>query len=132
MDISSIDCLDGLEFEKFLYYSFRSLGLKVDKTKSSRDYGADLVLHLYKQRIVIQTKLYYNHNVGNSAVQEIVSARTYYEANRGIVITNSFFTKSAQNLADSTQVKLVDRYQLKDFLEKDKSEKLDIIEQWIM
>ena len=131
IDIHSLDSLTGVEFEKFLYYSFRSLGLKVIKTQDSRDYGADLVLHMRDQTIVIQSKLYFNHNVGNSAIQEIVSARTYYSADGGVVITNSFFTKSAHTLADSTQIKLIDRSALTNFLSLDRSDKIDLIHSWI-
>jgi len=130
LDINKIDSLDGLAFEEFLYYSFKSLGIKVTRTKSSRDYGADLVLKIKKQTIVIQSKLYFNHSVGNSAIQEIASARTYYNADSGVVITNSYFTKSACNLATSTQVRLVDRNMLCEFLSSNKSRKKKIINEW--
>ena len=130
LDIDKIDCLDGLEFEEFLYYSFKSLGIKVTKTKSSRDYGADLLLKFKDQTIVIQTKLYFKHSVGNSAVQEIATARSYYKADSGLVITNSYFTKSACNLAESTQIKLIDRNSLSNFLASDNIDRLDMLEDW--
>ena len=132
LSIEKIDSLNGIEFEKFLYLSFASLGIKVIRTKSSRDYGADLVLKRKNQTIVIQSKLYFNHNVGNSAVQEIATARTHYNADIGIVITNSFFTKSACYLAESNKVKLIDRFALENFLSSDKSEKLEIIDNWAL
>lgn len=116
IDIEKIDSLDGLSFEEFLYYSFKSRRIKVEKTKSSRDYGADLIIYLDGYKIVIQSKLYYNHNVGNSAIQEVASARNYYNADGGIVITNSYFTKSAIILAEKTNVKLIDRKNLCEFL----------------
>ena len=130
IDIRDIDGLDGLAFEEFLYQSFRNIGVKVSKTRSSGDYGADLVLNLKNGRIVIQSKLYYNHNVGNSAVQEVASARNYYNADSGVVITNSYFTKAAINLADATNIKLIDRNMLQEFLSSDKSTKLSIINEW--
>lgn len=130
IDIQKIDTLDGLAFEEFLYCTFKNLGIKVTKTKSSRDYGADLVLKLKHQTIVIQSKLYFNHSVGNSAVQEIATARSYYNANSGVVITNSYFTKSAKNLAGVTNIKLIDRNLLQEFLMSNKSIKLSIINEW--
>lgn len=130
LDIDKIDCLDGIEFEEFLYYSFKSLGIKVTKTKSSRDYGADLLIKFKNQTIVIQTKLYFKHSVGNSAIQEIATARNYYNADSGLVITNSFFTKSACNLAESNNITLIDRNRLSDFLSSDKVEQLYIISNW--
>ena len=132
LNINNIDSLDGIEFEKFLYYSLKSIGLNVTKTPSSRDYGADLLIKLKKYTIVIQTKLYYNHSVGNSAVQEIASARNYYNADLGVVITNSYFTKSACNLAVSNNVKLIDRISLTNFLYSDKTTKLDIIKELLV
>lgn len=132
INIESIDSLDGLEFEEFLYYSIKSLGIRVEKTSKSRDYGADLVIKLRNQILVIQTKLYYNHNVGNSAVQEIASARNYYNADLGVVITNSYFTKSAHTLAKSNNIRLMDRIALSDFLMSDKVTKKDIINNWMI
>ena len=131
LSIDKIDSLDGIEFEKFLYLSFASLGLKVSRTQSSRDYGADLVIKRKKQTIIIQTKLYFNHNVGNSAVQEIATAKTFYNADIGIVITNSYFTKSAYCLAESNQIKLIDRSWLESFFNSAKYEKLDMIDNWV-
>ena len=131
LSIDKIDSLDGIEFEKFLYLSFASLGLKVSRTQSSRDYGADLVIKRKKQTINIQTKLYFNHNVGNSAVQEIATAKTFYNADIGIVITNSYFTKSAYCLAESNQIKLIDRSWLESFFNSAKYEKLDMIDNWV-
>lgn len=132
ININSIDSLDGLEFEEFLYYSIKSLGIKVERTQKSRDYGADLVILLKNHKLVIQTKLYYNHNVGNSAVQEIAGARKYYNADTGVVITNSYFTKSACALAESNNIRLMDRLALSDFLSSDKCTQKDIISNWAL
>ena len=132
LDINSIDSLDGLEFEEFLYYYIKSLGIRVEKTQKSRDYGADLVIKLKQQKLVIQTKLYYNHNVGNSAVQEIAGAKKYYQAESGVVITNSFFTKSACALAESNNIRLMDRIDLTKFLSSDKYTQRDIISSWLI
>ena len=115
-DMGKIDMLDGHSFEDFLYYYFLSLGLKVKKTPKSRDYGADLVLTHKKEKIVVQCKNYYNHNVGNSAIQEIATAKNYYNAEMGIVVTNWFFTAPAQTLANKVGVKLVDREMLQQLL----------------
>ena len=132
LSINNIDCLDGIEFEDFLYYSIKSLGIKVEKTQKSRDYGADLIIKLKDKKMVIQTKLYYNHNVGNSAVQEIAGARKYYQAETGVVITNSYFTKSACTLAESNNIRLMDRIGLSNFLNSDKYTQKDIIYNWAM
>ncbi len=109
LDISNIDSLDGKELEDFLYYFFKNLKIKVSKTKVSRDYGADLIIELNKIRVVIQCKLYFKHSVGNSAIQEVSTAKEYYNADKGLVITNSYFTKSAIELSKSNNIALIDR-----------------------
>ncbi|MBE5757914.1 MAG: restriction endonuclease [Clostridiales bacterium] len=109
ISVNKIDSLDGKSFEDFLYYFFLSLNLKVKKTSLTRDYGADLIIDYNGEKIVIQCKNYYNHKVGNSAIQEIATAKDYYNATIGIVITNWFFTSPAQTLAGKVGVKLIDR-----------------------
>ena len=130
MDIRDIDGLDGYEFEEFLYNLFRSLNISVVKTQKSRDYGADLILKFKNHTVVIQSKLYFNRTVGNSAVQEINTAKSYYNADIAVVITNSYFSKPAQNLAGSTNIKLIDRNKLQEFISSTKSHKRDIINDW--
>lgn len=128
ISIRDIDGLDGHVFEDVMYELFKSCKLKVEKTPKSRDYGADLVITTKYEKIVIQCKLYFNHNVGNSAVQEINTAKNYYDATIGLVITNSFFTKPAKTLAESNGVKLIDRDGLIEFLSSNKKNKKNIIE----
>lgn len=121
ISIDKLDCLDGHGLEEFLYVFFSSLGLKVSRTKKSRDYGADLIIDYKGKKIVVQCKLYYNHSVGNSAIQEIATAKTYYLADKGIVITNSYFTKSAKNLSQTSNVTLIDRNDLNALLSTNSS-----------
>lgn len=121
--IDSIDSLSGEEFEDFLYYYFQSIGLKVSKTKKSHDYGADLIICYKGKKIVIQCKLYCNHSVGNSAIQEIFTATNYYNAERGLVITNSYFSKPAINLAESSGIILWNRKTLEKMLHLNNSDK---------
>jgi len=121
--IDSINSLSGQDFEEFLYYLFLNLGFDVTKTKASHDYGADLILKINNITITVQSKLYTNHSVGPSSVQEVYSSIKFYNARVGIVITNSHFTKNAINLAKSTNVLLWDRETLKNLLNLKESEK---------
>lgn len=123
ISIDSIDSLSGEEFEDLLYYYFLSIGLKVKKTKKSHDYGADLIIFHKSKKIVIQCKLYCNHSVGNSAIQEIFTATNYYNAGRGLVITNSYFSKPAINLAESSGIILWNRNTLEKILHLSENDK---------
>ena len=100
--------MTGVEFENFLMYHFRKLGYKVKTTPTSNDYGADLILTKNGHRICVQAKRY-KSNVGNSAVQEVCAAMAYYKCDSGMVVTNSYFTTNAKNLAKANNIKLWDR-----------------------
>ena len=107
--IDNINSLSGHEFEEFLYYLFLSMGFSVTLTGKSHDYGADLILKTGTKTIVVQSKLYYKNSIGVSSVQEVYSSIKYYNADLGIVVTNSRFSKNSINLANSTNVLLWDR-----------------------
>lgn len=119
-----IDGLDGEEFEDLLAIYFKGVGLGVTKTKKSHDYGADLIVKHKKDSIAIQCKLYYKHSVGNSAVQEISTAREFYGADRAMVITNSKFTRPSEILAGTIGVQLIDGEKLMKMLSIDNKKEL--------
>ena len=85
------------------------MGFSVTLTGKSHDYGADLILKTGTKTIVVQSKLYYKNSIGVSSVQEVYSSIKYYNADLGIVVTNSRFSKNSINLANSTNVLLWDR-----------------------
>lgn len=114
--ILDIDKMDGLQFEKYLEVLFKKLGYKANGTKASNDYGADLVL-VNHDKIVVQAKRY-KSKVGIKAVQEIISAKSYYKAQQAWVVTNNYFTNQAVNLAQSSDVKLIDRDKLQEMILK--------------
>jgi len=69
-------------FEQLL--KFRNL----KTTKIKGDYGADLVGEFDSKKYVIQVKLYASR-VNLKAVQEIYAAKSHYDAECCIVVTNS-------------------------------------------
>lgn len=110
--MSQIDKMDGKDFEILLKKYFEKLGYMVSLTPTSNDYGADLVMKRHGKVTIVQAKRYKN-TVGNSAVQEIVAAKAYYKADKCMVVTNSYFSKNAKNLAKLNHVELWDRDSLK-------------------
>jgi len=109
--IQNIDLITVYKFERFLKTLFEKMGYKVEHTKLSGDQGADLIITKFGEKIVVQAKRYSN-KVNNKAIQEIVAAIKHYNAERGIVITNSEFTRSAIELANSNDIELMDRSKL--------------------
>jgi restriction system protein len=106
--IGDIDSMDGKTFEKYLKVLFEKLGYKVERTKYIGDYGADLVANNNGVKTVIQAKRYKN-KVGIKAVQEAVASKGYYNCDKAMVVTNSYFTNQARTLASRNKVELWDR-----------------------
>lgn len=107
--LAEIDEMDGYKFEEFMKYVYEQLGYSVYHTPFSGDQGADLILtSKRKTKIAVQVKRY-SGKVSNSAVQEVVAAKGFYKCTEGIVVTNSYFTDSAKQLAEANLIDLVDR-----------------------
>ena len=111
-----VDAMDGFQFEDFLVEIFQTMGYDVKETKRTQDQGADLFVTRFGKDMVIQAKNY-SGSVGNSAVQQVISAKTFYGCDEAMVVTNSYFTRSAKELAESALVRLIDRDELQKYLD---------------
>ncbi|OLS03786.1 restriction endonuclease [Tissierella creatinophila] len=121
--IDDLDTMSGLDFEKFILVHFQNQGYKGEVTKATNDYGADLILNKDGSKIVVQAKRW-KDKVGITAIQEIVGAINYYGASKGMVITNSYFTSNAQNLAKANNIELWDRDMLIGIMSKNQGKNL--------
>lgn len=106
--IKKVDNMTGIEFENFLLAHFKALGCKGNLTKTSNDYGADLIIEYKKRKISVQAKRYQG-TIGVKAVQEVIGSMAYYETDCSLVVTNSYYTKNAEQLALANDVILWDR-----------------------
>lgn len=109
--IKDTDDMNGIEFENFLKTIFENMGYKVRLTQISGDQGIDLVIMKNSTRIGVQAKCY-RGSVSNSAVQQVVAGLNFYNCVNGLVVTNSYFTKSAIELAKANNIILWDRNKL--------------------
>jgi len=106
--------LTGIDFEGYVALLLRKIGItNIIGTPVSGDQGADLLFKIGPRKIAIQVKRH-SKPIGNYAVQEIVGALRYYDADDGWVITNSTFTPSAEVLAQKNDVLLIDGQKLSD------------------
>lgn len=110
-DITKVDLMEGYEFEEYLRALFFYAGYDAKVTQKSKDFGADLILEKNDQVIVVQAKRY-NKSVGAKSVQEIFSAKEHYKATDASVVTNSYFSPQAEQLAKELGVRLIDRDEL--------------------
>lgn len=111
ISIEDIDYMEGYKFEEFICELFRMQGYAANLTTKSNDQGIDIIIEWDKKRIGVQAKRY-SGKVGNSAIQEVVAGLSFYGLDKGMVITNSIFTKSARELADANKILLWDRSRL--------------------
>lgn len=98
----------GIAFERYLKDVLERAGCEaVQTTKTSGDYGADLLINHRGRTIIVQAKSY-SENVGLEAVQQVEAARRLYRAEEAWVITDSDFTAPARVLAAENNVQLID------------------------
>lgn len=103
----------GEEFEIYLSKMFTKLGYNSSLTKTTGDQGADLIIIKSSKKFVVQAK-FYSKPVGNKAVQEVIGAIKFYNADGGIVVTNNTYTKSAIELANVNGIQLIDGKKIND------------------
>lgn len=96
----------GISFEKRCQSVLTESGFAVATTTRSGDQGADLIGTKDGLTYVVQCKAW-NGSVGNSAVQEAISARTFYTADFAAVVSDGNFTTSARELAARSHVVLI-------------------------
>ncbi len=111
--MNEIDLMSGKEFEEFIAKLFDKMGYQTEVTKVSGDQGVDVLAFKNGYKIAIQAKCY-SAIVGNHAIMEAVAGKGFYKADKCMVISNNFFTKSAKELASSNNVELWDRNVLKE------------------
>jgi len=109
--IGEIDRMDGEAFERRLEALFRTAGCAVERTRCRGDFGADLLVTRDGARTAVQAKRS-GRRVGVRAVQEVVSARSFYGCDGALVVTNACFTAPAIRLAAANGVELWDRGRL--------------------
>lgn len=118
-NIEDVDLLDGFGFEDFLNELFISWGYETKDLPKSGDFGADALIKKAMWKIVVQAKhTTSGQNIGPNAVQEVVGAKGHYNADIAVVITNSYFSKRAIELAKSNNVVLIDRDELVKILDR--------------
>lgn len=106
--IGQIDTMGGQTFEKYLEALFEKQGYRVERTAYAGDWGADLIRSKEGVRTVVQAKRY-KKKVGVRAVQEAVAAKGKYSCAEAMVVTNSYYTDQARELARANKVALRDR-----------------------
>ena len=106
-DVAADRAEDPLEFEHRCAAILRAGGWEANVSGGSGDQGADVIATAGDTVLVVQCKCY-SRPIGNKAVQEAAAARSYYRAQMAVVVGTAPFTESARELADATDVMLLD------------------------
>jgi len=107
----SVDLMTGKQFERYVGELLKSQGYRIQYTPATTDYGVDILGRKSGSKVAIQVKRY-NKPVGQPAIREAIAGKTHYRCNSSMVITNTSYTKSARNLAESNGCILVDGVEL--------------------
>ena len=116
--LKQLDKMDGHQFEYACADILKANGYKhVKVTRSSGDFGVDIIAEKDKVRYAIQCKRY-NHKLDNTPIQEVVGGLAYYQCDKGAVMTNQYFTEPAKQLAQVNDIELLDRDTLSHMVDK--------------
>lgn len=105
---------DGIDFEHWCARKLEQQGWAVVVSNASSDQGVDVIASRDSISVAVQCKRY-STPIGNKAVQEAFAGAKYYNADLAVVIGTGGFTNSAQELAASTSVILLDAEMIGDF-----------------
>ncbi len=114
-NLKAIDGMTGLEFEQLIAKILRSQGFTAVKLTSKYDYGVDIIAEKDDIRWGIQVKRY-SGLVKADAVRQVITALRKYHCTRAMVVSNSYFSNYASELAKSNDCVLVDRNTLTQWL----------------
>jgi len=113
--------LSGHDFEALIEQLIKKMGFIVEERKLTADGGVDILAKTYEPLLegtyVIQCKRY-TQKVGESIVRDLYGVVHSKNANKGILITNSTFTKAAIEFAQNKQLELIDGDKLRSLLRK--------------
>ncbi len=116
-----IDKLDGVEFEDLVEKLISKMGFITERTKRSFDGGIDIIAineqPLFDGKYIIQCKRY-SKSIGEPILRDLYGVVNSEHANKGILITNSYFTKSAKEFAKNKPIELIAGEKLAQLLDK--------------
>lgn len=114
-----INILSGIEFENVCKQIVENMGFDVETTKLSGDGGIDLIAYnhqpLLSGKYIVQCKRY-SGSVGEPIIRDLFGVVMSERANKGILMTTGYFTKSAIAFAKDKQIELIDGAMLKELL----------------
>jgi restriction system protein len=108
LELSNIDNFNRTEFEDYIIRLLTHRGFKVETTGNSVYLGVDFIAQKNDLKYAVQIKQQ-TSPVPRLLVSDIDREKHRYDCNRVMLVTNSYFSEDAIELAKSTGCELVDR-----------------------
>ncbi len=125
VQMAEVDQMTGIQFEEFCSMMLKKTGYtNIVLTKGSNDQGVDITAEKDGHKYAVQCKRH-KSVLSNSSIQEVFAGARLYSCDTPVVMTNSFFTKGAKELAAATGVQLWNRDVIMDMLFADMPEPLE-------
>jgi hypothetical protein len=107
--LKEIDLMDGWKFEEYIAFLLQQLGFyDIIVTSKSGDYGADVIASKDNIKYAFQCKRF-ESKIGPKPIGEVLRGMNKYKCDKGVVITNNYFTKQAETEGTLNNVELWDR-----------------------
>ncbi len=106
--MAGVDGMTGLDFEHHVARLLEQKGFSKVRLTEKYDLGVDIIAYKDGIRWGIQIKRY-SGLVKAEAVRQVVTALNHYGCDRAMVITNSSYSHTAEQLAKTNNCLLIDR-----------------------
>lgn len=125
----NFNLIDGYEFEHLICKLLRKMGFEVEQTSLSGDGGVDIIVIDHRAitsgKYLIQCKNW-NSTIGVPTIRELYGVTISENANKGIIICTSNFTRQAIEFAQNKNLELIDYNELISLLKRYDCDILDI------
>lgn len=112
--------MDPLEFERLVSHAYRTLGWEVKETRASGDRGVDAYMRSDGRTLILQCKRFGTGRVGTPVLRDLLGAIVSEGADGGVLVTTSCFTEEAISWATTVpkSIQLVDGHALLRIIEQ--------------
>lgn len=97
---------NGIDYERECISAFKEAGWVAIDTPVSGDKGADIIATKRGLKAIVQCKNW-GRKINSSAIQEVVTARSFFDGDVAVVVCENGFTAQAEEIAAKLQVVVI-------------------------